>query len=434
MRFDSVCLVYWSVTDPLTQSQSLATMFSLSARGYRLGLVTFEEGLLFNDEARKRELRMKLGSRGISWFPLRYHHRPRMLSTLWDICQGLWLCVKLGRQGGVSVFHSRGTVTAASASVAAKFTGARFFYDADGPLSEEYADAGLWSRKSLSYRLTRWAERRFLSAADAVAVLTRARHKELARFTPRSITVLPCAVDTDRFQFDAGARSQLRCELDLHGTVMVYAGKWGGWYASEEMMDFVAAARGVIGGVRLLILTEETPDRFTEAATKRGIDDIQFIHKVPWQSMPAYLSAADVGLSFVRSLPSKRACSPVKNGEYLACGLPIISTSDIGDYSEMIARKNVGLVVKEMSQAEYTLAARALGDLLLDPHLHSRCRKTAAAEVGFSQIVLPRYLQIYQDLLGNLALAGHTEVGDATIGSFNEHALPHRDLQKSSDS
>src|SRR5687768_7432269 len=36
---------------------------------------------------------------------------------------------------------------------------------------------------------------------------------------------------------------------------------------------------------------------------------------------PSYLSAADAGLSFIKSCFSKIASSPTKNAEYLACGL-----------------------------------------------------------------------------------------------------------------
>ena len=434
MNLDAVYLVYWSVKDPLTQSQSLPVLRALSSRGYRMGLITYEQAPLFHDEVERRKICLELKDEGIRWFPLRYHRRPRLLATLWDICRGVWLCLRLSRRFGVSLFHSRGTVTAAAAFVAAKVSGASFFYDADGPLSEEYADAGLWPRASPSYRLTRWAEGRFLLAADAVAVLTRARRLELERSSAQSITVLPCAVDTDRFRFDDKARTRLREELSLNGTVMVYAGNWGGWYASDEMMDFVATVREVLADVCLLVLTKDSHHRFMEAAAKRGIDDILILHEVPWRSMPEHLSAADVGLSFVRSLPSKKACSPVKNGEYLACGLPIISTHGIGDYSEMIVRENVGVVIEDLNKTAYRQAARAMGELLLEPNLRSRCRRVAETEAGFNQIVLPRYLQVYRDLLGTLSLASHSEEKVRSIECLSQSPSLRQNSPKRSDS
>jgi len=391
---DAVYVTYWSFRDPLTESQCLPVLRSLVARGYKLGLVTYESGP--PDAADAAQLR----DQGISWYPLSYHRRPPLVSTLWDALRGLRLCLGLKRQLGVKLFHSRGSVPAAPAMAAAAMTGARFFYDADGPLSEEYVDAGLWSNRSLGYLLTRAAERRFLRSADAVAVLTQERRRALSRWTQKPITVLPCGVDTDHFTYRFDARERIRREIGLDGTVMVYAGKWGGWYAVEEMMDFIVVARDHFPRLHLLVLTREPPDRFHAAATRRGLADALIVREATRETMPQYLSAADVGLSFVRPLPSKTACSPVKNAEYLACGLPIVTPHQIGDYSELVARNRVGVVLRALEPTAYADAAVGLRDLLNDAALKSRCRTTAENEMGLNQVVVPKYLQIYRDLIG----------------------------------
>jgi hypothetical protein len=38
--------------------------------------------------------------------------------------------------------------------------------------------------------------------------------------------------------------------------------------------------------------------------------------------------------------------SPVKFGEYLASGLPVVMSAGIGDYSELVRRKKVGVILK----------------------------------------------------------------------------------------
>ena len=42
------------------------------------------------------------------------------------------------------------------------------------------------------------------------------------------------------------------------------------------------------------------------------------------------------------------ACSPIKNGEYWACGLPVITPSDIGDDSEILKESGLGIVVEDI--------------------------------------------------------------------------------------
>ena len=74
------------------------------------------------------------------------------------------------------------------------------------------------------------------------------------------------------------------------------------------------------------------------------------------EAMPGQLCAADVGLNFVNRPYSKAAASPVKNGEYLACGLPLVTTAGIGDYSNLIDSSRVGVVVDQSPKRGYLSA------------------------------------------------------------------------------
>lgn len=402
-ELDAAYFAYWSLRDPLTESQALPVVRRLASQGYRMGLVTYERKP-FAVNARERPVVVAaLASQGIDWYPLTYHRRPPILSTALDALVGFVRGMTLARRRGVRLFHSRGTVPAAPAFLTARLCGRRFFYDADGPLSDEYADAGVWAAESLPHRLTRWCEGRFARSADRLAVLTTSRAQALSGVLGREVDVLPCAVDTRHFSFDPAARARRREELGLSGTVLVYAGKWGGWYAVPEMFDFVAVARRALGDVRLLVLTHEDPVRFAATAAERALGDILTVRAASRDEMPGYLSAADVGLSFVKSLPSKTAASPVKNGEYLACGLPIVTTPRIGDYSPMVARRKVGVVLDDLTAASFREASTALCALLPDPDLRSRCREAAVKEVGLEEVVLPHYLRIYESLLGQPA-------------------------------
>jgi glycosyltransferase involved in cell wall biosynthesis len=395
----AVYVTYWSLQDPLCQSQSLPVVRALAGRGWRMGLVTFEQGRFSPGPAEESGLRRGLVEEGILWMPLRYHKRPAVLSTLFDITRGAVRCLRLARSHRVRLFHGRGTVAAAIAGTAAGLTAARFLNDADGPLSQEYVDAGVWKRGSVAHRMTRWVEARLLRTADVVAVLTERRRAEVRSLTREDPVVLPCAVDVQRFASAPEAREAVRRALDLRGVVFVYAGKAGGWYLTDAMLDFVRVAAGVLGEVSLLVLTTEDTERFATAARERGLRHT--IRTASREQMPRYLSSADAGLSFVLPAPSKAACSPVKNGEYLACGLPIVTTAGIGDYSDLVARRRVGVVVESLDHSGYEKAAQTLRILLADPLLSTRCRKTARTEIGLFEVVIPRYLDRYQRLIGN---------------------------------
>jgi glycosyltransferase involved in cell wall biosynthesis len=394
---DAFYMTYWSLNNPLCLSQSLPVVRALTAAGHRMGLVTFEQEPWSLDPAALASTLTSLRSEGILWIPLRYHKRPRLLGTLFDILYGGWVCSRTGSRLGVRLFHGRGTVAAALAHVAARLSCARFFNDADGPLSDEYADAGVWQSGSVEHRLTRRVEQHLLQVADAVAVLTTHRRNEVKALVSREVTVLPCGVDTDHFQFREDDRRAHRLALGLTGRVLVFAGSVSGWYLTEAMLDFASTAVKVLGGGSLLVLTNDDPTRFTSGAAARGMRCV--VRKAMRGEMPGLLSAGDAGLSLRLSTPSAAAASPVKNGEYLACGLPVVTTPGIGDYTDLVQRRTVGVVVRRLDATGYREASDALAGLLEDPGLRSRCHEAAVAEVSLAGLVLPRYRRLYDSLL-----------------------------------
>jgi glycosyltransferase involved in cell wall biosynthesis len=398
MTLDAVYVTYWSLRDPLCQSQSLPLVRDQAQRGRRMGLVTYESADWIQGPAAARAEAEALAREGIRWLPLRYHKHPRLLATLYDVARGVARCVSLVRRDGARLIHARATVPGAIGYWAARLSGALFFDDADGPLSEEYADAGLWQRGSLAYRLARWSEESCLGSADAVAVLSEHRRREVESRTRHGVTTLPCGVDTLRFRRDLGAGAALRRELGLTGRVLVYAGKSGGWYLTGPMLEFVQAAGHALGEISLLVLTPGPAEAFAEPAAKLGLRCK--VLRASAGEMPRFLSSADAGLSFRALVPSQRAASPIKNGEYLACGLPVVTTPGAGDYSDLVARRRVGVVVESMDVRSYDRAAAALRDLLAEPELAERCRRAAVEEVDLAGVVLPRYASIYQGLLG----------------------------------
>jgi glycosyltransferase involved in cell wall biosynthesis len=351
--------------------------------------------LSFEEEGR---IRASLAGEGIAWEALRYHKSPLILSTCFDIARGVIRCLRLRLTIGVRLLHARGTVPAAIAYLATRFRRCLFLNDADGPLSEEYVDAGVWKRGSLVQRLTHSTEAAFLRSADAVAVLTTWRAEQVKDLARSEVTVLPCAVDIQHFPPNLGKDTAFRAELGLRGRVLVYVGKRSGWYLGEEMLDFVSVAREFLGEVSLLVLTVEDRRWFEESAAARKLPHV--VRSVSRSEMPRWLSVGDAGLSFVMPAPSKKSCSPVKNGEYLASGLPIVTTSGVGDYTDLIQRCKVGVVVERLDVEGYRRAARALVALFQDTTLATRCRQTARREVGLSEVVLPRYFHLYESLLG----------------------------------
>ena len=96
------------------------------------------------------------------------------------------------------------------------------------------------------------------------------------------------------------------------------------------------------------------------------------------QDVPRLLGAADVSLSIIRSSIARVPSSPTKFAEYLAAGLPVLSSAGIGDMDAHIAEARVGVVLRGFDRAAYADALRELETLRRDPELAERCRQDGA--------------------------------------------------------
>src|SRR5262245_8769427 len=146
-------ICYWSLMDPLCQTQSLAYLRHLADQLGAFALITFEQPRFCLNRSDSESMRRELAAAGILWYPLCYHKRFPLLATGYDCLLGVLTGLLATWRHRPAVVHSRGSIPAAMALALHRLCRLPFLYDADSRLSEEYADNGHWSRKSLSYRI-----------------------------------------------------------------------------------------------------------------------------------------------------------------------------------------------------------------------------------------------------------------------------------------
>ena len=399
---------YNALVEPLGPTQILPYVCGL-ADSCEMVVLSFEKRVRSAEEDARdtADVDRLLTARGIRWIRLRYHRRPSLPATAFDIAHGMMRIVREHRRRRFDLLHARGYVPGAIAWAVRKRTGVPFLFDIRGLQAEEYADAGHWDTRGVKFRLTKRVEQAILRDADGIVTLTNAIRPALldfdgmkARATPPPWRVIPTCVDLDHFAFDAAGRRRVREQLAVGDRpVLVYAGSIGTWYLLEEMLDFYQAARSRWPGLFFLALVNRSPATVADALTARGIaaDD----YAVTWArhaDMPAYLSAADAGIAFIRPSLSKRSSSPTKYAEYLACGLPIVATAGVGDVDDLLQRTGAGVVVTDHSPAAYAAAADGLRALAGPAH-RDRWRAVAETEFSAASRACPAYRQLYTEIL-----------------------------------
>jgi glycosyltransferase involved in cell wall biosynthesis len=392
-------LCYLSLEDPLVHSQVVAYLAGLAERGHVVHLMTFEPHL---SPQRSRQFAEELGRRGIAWHRRRYHKRPSLPATAFDVLAGGLDAARLVRRHRLDAIHARNHMPAAMAMIAARLSPCRLIFDIRGLMAEEYVDAGNWKRGGVPYRLTQWVQRAALRRADGVVTLTEAvrPHLSAAKAGPEATFVIPCCADLERIEERSTERAAARAELGLgERPVVVYVGKFTGWYMEREMADFVAAARRSEPELLFLIVTQADPAPMLSELDRCGIgpDDYRVLRAEP-EDVGRYLAAADAGLSFVRPCFSKISSSPTKIGEYMAAGLPVVSTAGIGDVDALLRDNRVGALVGDFSAPAYEAAVSAVRELRKDSDVRQRCAAVARENLSLSEVGIPRYDALYRRL------------------------------------
>lgn len=397
-------LTYWSLFDPLCQTQSVAYLRLLAERGHTFWLMTFEVDA---DKGMSQVERSTPPSvpEGIFWVPLPYHKGSGLGAKAIDFWAAVSAGIRLVRRHRLDLVHARGSIPGIMASVIARLSGCRFLFDADAPLSEEYVQTGHWRAGSRAARLTAWGEAFALRKADGLATLTRRRLDELTHQLARPIpsVVVPCCVDLTRFVDASRARDARRAQLGLtNETLLVYVGKAGPRYPASGVIGLYRAACETGQRVHLLVLTARDRAAFIAEAARQGLPSGSVsCFSAPFDDVPSWLAAADVAIAMVQPNPCERASSPIKVGEYLAAGLPVLIPAGIGDCSDLLEEARAGVVVSDFGVGAFSRAWEGMRGLLSDGDAtRLRCLDLARTYASLHDVGGPAYGRIY-DALAN---------------------------------
>lgn len=210
--------------------------------------------------------------------------------------------------------------------------------------------------------------------------------------------LLPCCIQLDRYAFDSERRDKIRSQLGVeNGTVGIYVGKFGGIYYEKEAFQLYAAAFRFFGAdFFLILLTGDPVDKIKRYISTFGLPEERiFIKFAAPSEVPAYLCAADFAFSTIKPAPSRPFCSPIKDGEYWANGLPILLEPGIGDDSDIIQTEGGGIIL-DMQQPEK--AFREWKERYSDRQKSA----TSIQKIAQKHRGLDRVKKVYDDILKKL--------------------------------
>ncbi|MFL6216331.1 MAG: glycosyltransferase [Blastocatellia bacterium] len=397
----SLYICYFNTEEPLVHTQVLPYLRAVAATGVRMHLLTYEKRgqLSHGERERRRELKERLAIDGIRWHALKYHKRPSLPATAFDVMVGILFSAWLLLRHRLTIIHARAHIPGVMGLALQSLLRRKLIFDLRGLMAEEYVDNDVWTPHSFAFRLIKAVERALLRRADRIVVLTeKLRRRLLETAAPlvsaEKISVIPCCADLSQYE---GATREVKSTGQL---TLVYAGSLGRRYLLGEMIDYFKVLREKRPGSRFLLLTRADSAEAARAFAERGVDAASYaIIRATPAEMPARLRAADVAISFIKQSEATDAMSPTKIGEYLAAGLPVVSTSG-GDTEMVLESSRAGVVVDDLTRAAFDTAAEQLIALVDDPKrdARERCRNVARQFFSLSAVGGPRYVALYQSL------------------------------------
>jgi len=386
-------LSYDGILEPLGESQVLAYLERL-AGAHEITLVSYEKGTDWADAVRVTAARGRAARAGIEWVALRYHKRPTVLATAYDLACGLLQCLALVRRRRIEVVHARSYVPALLALVLKRLAGIGFIFDMRGFWPDEKVAADEWREGGALYRAAKWCERRFLLAADVVVSLTHSAVEAMRGFPylrGRAVRfeVIPTCADLGLFRANArngGARP----------FTLGYVGSVGGRYRFDAVLDCFAALLVLRPEAQLRVINRGSHAAIREALRARGVpESCVGLSAEDRVGVARALRQVDAGVFFYRAGFSTLGTAPTRLGELLASGVPCLTNAGVGDVERLLGNEGVGVVLREFTPAAQVQAVRRLVELAAQPGIRQRCAEVAAHTFSLDHAT-ERYDRLYR--------------------------------------
>ena len=218
--------------------------------------------------------------------------------------------------------------------------------------AERSAEVALERGKGLRSYIVRLLDLMEIRRSDRLACVSRRLKDWVIRETSRhDVEIIPCCIDKSKISFDPKSRAEIRHRYGFNdeNKVICYMGGVSVWQRISDIVQLCERISHLRSTYRFLFVVRQTElvtkiIQETDLAMEK-CRVLRCLHS----EVPKYMSAADAGIIMRHDIVVNNVACPIKIGEYLGCGLPVILTRGIGDYSKTIPEAGVGILLDEDS-------------------------------------------------------------------------------------
>ncbi|MBL7910338.1 MAG: glycosyltransferase [Bacteroidia bacterium] len=295
---------------------------------------------------------------------------PFGLKSLFEWVKNFIFLIRFIKKNKIQYVHCLCTPAGVAGYILCKLTGAKLILDSFEPHAEAMVENNTWKKNSLRYKFLFRFEKLQLKLATHVICAAEgmiAYSQKKYNIKKENYFVKPACVDFSKFE-SVQKDFKLLDGITENNIICIYAGKFNGIYLEKEVFDFFAVAHSHWGDkFKVVLLTNESKEKIDHYCLNSNLNSsIITLKFVPHSDVPKYMALSDFGICPVKPVPTKQFCTPIKNGEYWAMGLPVVITKNISEDSDIIQTNDIGYVLNALNEEEYLKAIIKIESLLLN--------------------------------------------------------------------
>ena len=229
----------------------------------------------------------------------------------------------------------------------------KVIYDGRGAINEEWKEYQVVKNAELLSNIFNLEKESVLSSDFQIAVSKQLVNYWKQEFNYEKINhvIIPCTLNKVykkvRISHYIIESSRRLIGLNNEDIAFIYSGSVSGWQSFNLLYSFIKPLLLVNKNIKLIFLAEKEDNIHKLEQEFKG--RVLRFHLKP-NEVPEYLLAADYGLLIRENSFTNQVASPVKFAEYLCCGLPVIISERLGDYSEFVEKNGCGYIIKDNVQ------------------------------------------------------------------------------------
>lgn len=217
----------------------------------------------------------------------------------------------------------------------------KVIYDGRGAISAEQDEYGVYNKTGVENKIFELERKAVLESDFRVSVSEKLVNywKEKFDYKDKNHVVIPCSYSIKNN--NGLSRSDLNYSKE--DIIIVFSGSLSKWHSFDTMKKHFENYMKSNNYIKILFLSKKS--EISESLKKLFPGRIKDFWLHP-NEINSFLSVADYGYVFRENSITNRVASPVKIAEYLSCGLKILISENLGDYSQEIQKNDLGFLIK----------------------------------------------------------------------------------------